>query len=239
LAEQQKNASHEMPSLFRTDNPPAKYVDGGDHLLHGVVSGAEYRIAANVAGSVAGAGVTVEEAIARVFNVLLQKENAQHLTDAMQIAKAPKYMGKLRGYCMEALRFQPQAEMLPRVCVEATTVEGSAIPAGALVFAGLYTAMHDPIVGQGSQPPSDFLPGRDEKFYLHFGYERNKCVGYYIAPVEIVEALRCVLAKVNSIEMIEPMKFSKEAPFADKEKLNEDPPDNKGPYAFSLRVRVT
>lgn len=237
-----KGASSSM--FDPTENPVPTLPDGSPNALAGVVSGLTYRIASQMAGSVAGAGVTVEEAIARVFNVLLLPKNAAPLKKAVELARAGDTKA-LRPYVTEALRFQPQAEILPRVCVEGATIEGTSVPPGALVFASLYSAMHDDAAvgtGAGKAPAREFDPTRASNAYLHFGFGRHECLGKYIAPVEMVEAFRAVAmaAPTGSITLESALTFSDDGPFTDRD-ANEgvrEKADGTGPYAHSLLVRL-
>jgi cytochrome P450 len=166
---------------------------------------AAYRTSAQIAGSVAGAGVTIEEAIARVFEVLLSPDEGAftpsvHLKECIKIAKEKSFedaVPLLLPYFYEALRFKPQAELVPRVvgldesdkvahnaivsAVKALT-EGSTstnpfassvqveLQGGTLALACLYAAMHDSKVVSAPEPPEVFSPLRPRKHYLHFGW---------------------------------------------------------------------
>lgn len=211
--------------------------DGAENPLYGLCTNvAAYRTAAQLAGSVAGAGVTIEEAIARVFNVLLRPENKTHLDACIAISKAGAdfrtYYSQLFPYYNEALRFEPQAELLPRTVAKkakaslpvrkALTPEGFVsdknveIPGGTLTLTCLYAAMHDASVVSN---PRQFVLGRPGNHYLHFGWSHpsnddhepkhegnptrpvssqgNACLGRFIAPVEIVEAMRAVFEQAG------------------------------------------
>jgi cytochrome P450 len=213
--------------------------DGAENALFGLCTDVvAYRTAAQLAGSVAGAGVTIEEAIARVFNVLLSPSNKEHLDACIAIAKSGgnfrDYYSKLFPYYNEALRFQPQAELLPRTVAKKakaklfarkgltpkpgfTTNEEVEIPGGTLTLTCIYAAMHDKTVVES---PEVFKIGRPGNQYLHFGWSHpgnddhepkyegqagrpvssqgNACLGRFIAPVEIIEAMRAVLVQAGA-----------------------------------------
>jgi len=201
-----------------------------------------YRTAAQLAGAVVGAGVTIEEAIVRVFNVLLANGNKQHLDACIAIAKAGgdfgEYYGKLSPYYNEALRFQPQAEILPRTVAKKAKATLSSVKSllakpgasgpftknqkvviegGTLTLTCIYAAMHDSRV---VKDPATFRINRPGSNYLHFGWSQgsnddhepryegqegrpvsskgNACLGRFIAPVEIVEAMRAVFAEATA-----------------------------------------
>ena len=220
--------------IFGTENPTAD-PSGKRSLLEGITSGPEHRIACQLAGSVAGAGVTVEEGIARIFNVLLRPANASALAEAAKAAKDADYVNKLKQYAYEALRFEPQAEMLVRVNVGPDSeIEGQKIPFGNLIFASLYAAMHDETVVTN---PENFEIGRPENCYLGFGWNRNQCLGKHIATVEMVEAMRAILTVSGDIKLVESLKFSKEAPFEDTDKP-EATGAGVGPYARTLMITI-
>ena len=96
-------------------------------------------------------------------------------------------------YVNEALRLQPQGEVLLRMCVkeDARIVDSRPIRAGTLVFAAHGSAMHD------LEQPKAFILGREEKNYLQYGYGRHKCLGQYISPILMLESLVVILALEN------------------------------------------
>ena len=95
----------------------------------------------------------------------------------------------LLQYVLEALRLQPQGEVLLRECVRdgATIADSRPLRAGTLVFASHGSAMQD-LAQSGA-----FIIGRDDSAYLQHGYGRHKCLGQYVSPVIMVESLIAVL----------------------------------------------
>ncbi len=47
---------------------------------------------------------------------------------------------------------------------------------------------------QDLDQPNAFIVGRDDKHYLQHGYKRHKCLGQYVSPILMVEALIAILA---------------------------------------------
>jgi hypothetical protein len=88
---------------------------------------------------------------------------------------------------LEALRFRPQAEALPRRCRRgATLAEGTrrerAIAPGDVVIAVTKSAMLD---RRAVARPSRFSMERPDDDYLHFGYGLHRCFGEHIARAQL------------------------------------------------------
>lgn len=105
--------------------------------------------------------------------------------DALAGAQAAARSGDddlLRGYVLEAMRFDPLAPGLPRVArVDGTIAAGTrrarTIPAGAQVLAAFASAMMDP---RRLAQPKRFDPRRPPSDYIHFGHGLHECFGRYI-----------------------------------------------------------
>ncbi|MEX0320454.1 MAG: cytochrome P450 [Ruegeria sp.] len=176
----------------------------------------DLRIVENVMGTVVGAVAGQEEATCRMIDSILRlKEGEFEQDDTAPLCDGQRYGSfeearqlalnvlenrdvaesrwQLRQYALEALRLQPQAEILLRECrEEGATISGSRpIRAGTLIFVAHGSAMKD------VEQPDAFIVGRDAENYLQFGHGRHKCLGQYISPVILVETLIAVLALDN------------------------------------------
>jgi hypothetical protein len=96
---------------------------------------------------------------------------------------------ELFKYFQEALRLQPQGEVLLRKCASegARIVDSRPISAGTLVFAAHGSAMRD------IPDPDAFILDRPRQHYLQYGWSRHTCLGQYVSPVIIVESMVAVL----------------------------------------------
>ena len=172
----------------------------------GLVS--DLRIAENVMGTIVGAVAGQEEATCRVIDSLVRlKENdyktsgpGQYRYGSFEEATAAA-INVLNGvnarenrdllylYFQEALRLQPQGEVLLRKCArEGATIAGSRpIAAGTFVFASHGSAMRD------IPEPDAFILDRPREHYLQYGWKRHTCLGQYVSPVIIVESMVAVL----------------------------------------------
>ena len=248
LYQQNVHSSDPNNHIFDNEEPSSlagTYLSGMDSMTG--KDNWKYRLASQMAGSVAGAGVTVEESIARVFSVLLRfPERMKECIEFSQDAKNSEAYVHLRPYYREALRIAPQAEMLPRIAAVETKLKGNSrggvptdftIAPGSLVFACIYAAAHDERVAAN---PADFIPKRDPRLYLEFGgpdlglvsstATRHSCVGRYIAPVEIVGALRAILKGATAVKGDPQIKFSDDKAGSG---------DGRGPFANSLKIMVS
>ncbi len=174
------------------------------------------RIAENVMGTIVGAIAGQEEATCRVIDSVIRLQDGDYEQgDSDSLLEGQRYgsfaeakklalnvleqhdvqnsRNELRKYALEALRLQPQGEALLRECVKdgATIANSRPIKAGTLIFNSHASAMQD------IDHPNSFIVGRDDKHYLQHGYGRHKCLGQYVSPVLMVEALIAVLALEN------------------------------------------
>ena len=96
----------------------------------------------------------------------------------------------LYNYFQEALRLQPQGEVLLRKCARdgAQIAGGRPLAAGSLVFASHGSAMKD------VPEPGAFILDRPREHYLHYGWSRHTCLGQHVSPVIIVESMIALLA---------------------------------------------
>lgn len=177
----------------------------------------DLRIAENVMGTIVGAVAGQEEATCRVIDSMIRLkegdfesgsescssnndlrygdfDHAQKL--AMNVVAGcdvQSSRAELMQYVDEALRLQPQGEVLLRLCVKdgVTISDSQPIKAGTLVFAGHGSAMQD------IEQPSAFILGRTSDCYLQYGFGRHKCLGQYVSPILISEALIALLPLKN------------------------------------------
>lgn len=182
----------------------------------------DIRIAENIMGTIVGAIAGQEEATCRVIDSMMRlNEGEYEQEDSSELNGGERYgsfaearrliLNILEGhdveesrrilhlYVLEALRLQPQGEVLLRECtMEGATIAGSRpIRAGTLIFAAHGSAMQD------VEKPKAFIIGRDADVYLQHGYGRHRCLGQYVSPVIMVEALVAVLA-LNNLRRPEP-----------------------------------
>ena len=169
----------------------------------------DLRIAENVMGTMVGAVAGQEEATCRVIDSLVRLQEGEFATsglggyrygtfaEARMLAlnvlagvdvKASRAV--LYSYFQEALRLQPQGEVLLRKCARdgAQIAGGRPLAAGTLVFASHGSAMKD------VPEPDAFILDRPREQYLHYGWSRHTCLGQHVSPVIIVESMIALLA---------------------------------------------
>ena len=167
----------------------------------------DLRIAENMMGTIVGAVAGQEEATSRVIDSLIRLQEGEYKTggsaqrygsfdEAKQLAvnvlmdvKVEESRHQLRKYFLEALRLQPQGEVLLRRCARnGAQVAGSRpIRAGTLVFASHGSAMKD------VPEPDAFILDRPGEHYLQYGWDRHTCLGQFVSPVIIVETMIVLL----------------------------------------------
>jgi len=168
----------------------------------------DLRIAENVMGAIVGAIAGQEEATCRVIDSLLRLKDgecpsagsgayrygsfAEATTLAINVLSGSdvrRSRGELYKYFLEALRLQPQGEVLLRKCARegARIADGRPIAAGTPVFVAHGSAMRD------VPEPDAFILDRPREHYLQYGWGRHTCLGQHVSPVIIVESMVALL----------------------------------------------
>jgi cytochrome P450 len=126
---------------------------------------------------------------------------------------------RLRGYVLEAMRFDPLAPGLPRVTLTDWTIargtsHATTVPAGAQVLAAFASAMMDP---RRVADPRRFDPDRPASDYIHFGYGVHQCFGRHINHATLHLMLKPLLRqpKLRRASGREG-RLSKNGPFAER-----------------------
>lgn len=187
----------------------------------------DLRIAENVMGTIVGAIAGQEEATCRVIDSLMRLKGNEYETSGSGPARYGSFaevtelaLNVLSGtrvqesrrelykYFQEALRLQPQGEVLLRKCVidGARIGDSRPIPAGTLVFAAHGSAMRD------IPDPNAFILDRPRQHYLQYGWSRHTCLGQYVSPVIIVESMAAVLG-LQDLSRPEPLAGELAFPF--------------------------
>jgi hypothetical protein len=168
----------------------------------------DLRIAENVMGTIVGAVAGQEESTCRVVDSLIRLQEGEYRTrgpagyrygtfpEATRLAvnvlsgtSVKESRGELYSYFLEALRLQPQGEVLLRKCARdgSQIAGGRPIAAGTLVFVSHGSAMKD------VPEPDAFILDRPREHYLQHGWSRHTCLGQYVSPVIIVESMIALL----------------------------------------------
>jgi hypothetical protein len=169
----------------------------------------DLRIAEHVMGTIVGAVAGQEEATCRVIDSLVRLQEGQYKTsggrgqeygsfhEARELAlnvmagtRVEQSRRRLHKYVLEALRLQPQGEVLLRRCTRegARIADSRPIAAGTPVFVSHGFAMHD------VPEPDAFVLDRPREHHLHYGWSRHTCLGQHVSPVIMVETAIAVLA---------------------------------------------
>jgi hypothetical protein len=167
----------------------------------------DLRIAEHVMGTIVGAVAGQEEATSRVIDSLIRLKDGEYrgaastpaqgtfeqarqcAVDVLSGVRVAEGCATLHKYAREALRLQPQGEVLLRMCARdgARIADSRPISAGTLVFASHGSAMKD-------VPNADaFVLDRPREHYLQYGWDRHTCLGQYVSPVVIVETMVALL----------------------------------------------
>ncbi len=209
----------------------------------------DLRIAENVMGTIVGAVAGQEEATCRVIDSLVRLRDGEYQTDgpggyrygsfaeASRLARdvlsgsnVRESRAELHKYFREALRLQPQGEVLLRKCARdgARIADSRPIAAGTPVFVSHGSAMRD------VPEPDAFILDRPREHYLQHGWGRHTCLGQYVSSVVIVESLIAVLGLQD---LARPEPRAGEPSFPMERRFGRLQLDDQGLYAttFSLQ----
>jgi cytochrome P450 len=157
-------------------------------------------------------------------------EAAQLAHNVLSGTNAQESRAELHKYVFEAMRLEPQGEVLLRKCARdgPRIADSRPISAGTLVFASQGSAMKD------VPEPDAFILDRPREHYLQYGWNRHTCLGQYVSPVIITESLVAVLG-LN--ELSRPAPRANESPFPSERRFGRLQLDDQNLYAttFSLQ----
>ncbi|MDX6719855.1 MAG: hypothetical protein QOJ63_2109 [Solirubrobacteraceae bacterium] len=124
-------------------------------------------------------------------DALLDRDDAIRLGREAAREGGPK---AVRDVMLEALRFQPSAPALERICARETHIAGRRVRRGDQVMALVSSAMMDEA---RVTDPRRFMPGRGAEANLHFGDRLHRCVGQHISMAQIGAISSVLLAHEN------------------------------------------
>lgn len=120
------------------------------------------------------------------------------LTQPGLVERARREPALRPGIVQELLRWEPPVAVLPRFTVTGGRIGDVDVPPGSLVLAGLAAANRDPAV---FDDPDRFLPDREEKEILTFGFGSKYCPGVNLARRQLLAALDVVLERLPGIRL--------------------------------------
>jgi cytochrome P450 len=168
----------------------------------------DLRIAENVMGTIVGAVAGQEEATCRVIDSLIRLRDGEFRTtgtgtlrygsfaEASRLAlnvlsgsDARRCRAELYNYFLEALRLQPQGEVLLRRSAR----EGSRIADCRPIAPGTPVFVAHGWAMKAVPEPDAFILDRPREHYLQYGWGRHTCLGQHVSPVIIVESMIALL----------------------------------------------
>ncbi len=147
-------------------------------------------------GLIVAWAVSVSRATGRALDELLQRPDA--LEGASEAAR-DEDDGSIDKYLLEALRFNPQAPIVERLCPGGATIaQGTraeaVIPQKAKLVVHTTSAMMDE-TGPHLVERSEFRLDRPMDLYLHFGYGLHRCFGEHISRVQMSAITMALLSR--------------------------------------------
>jgi cytochrome P450 len=153
----------------------------------------DHRVAANLAGMLIGYLENTAQSVVQVVEQLMLRPGVRAPAQAAALNDLPLF----DRYVWEALRFNPFAAYVFRLCEETYTLSAgtpreTVIPAGTVVMACHPAAMSDPEV---IPEPDAFRTDRPAFAGLHFGHGAHDCVGGHLGAATIAEMVRRVMLR--------------------------------------------
>lgn len=122
--------------------------------------------------------------------------------DVALLRTAAKSESELARYVEEMLRIHPPQLAQPRVTLKATTLGGTAIPAGATVLLSWQSANLDTSVFERAD---EFDPNRrNAQRHLAFGHGIHTCIGNALARLEVKSVLRALTTRLDNLRFADP-----------------------------------
>ena len=179
-----------LDRMLRTDVPDGDMLDMYDG-----------RVRTNIIGTLVGGVETTQAAITQALEFFF--DNPAILKGATAAAMADDD-ALLEKYVWEALRFRPVNPFVMRYA-ESDYVLGKGtsreyhVKKGQVVLVGTMSAMFDEAKVKN---PLEFRLDRGgvndkESIYYHFGYGHHKCLGDYVAQIEVPEVIKHILKLPN------------------------------------------
>jgi len=154
----------------------------------------ETRLRDSLFGVIVAWAVSVSRAMGFAFDELLRRP--AELAAAQRAARTGD-TSQMTMFLLEALRFRPATDALPRRCPHGATIAAgtsreTTIPPGAVVIASTKSAMRD---HREVVRPSRFSTQRPDDDNLHFGHGLHRCFGENIARVQMAAIASELLAR--------------------------------------------
>lgn len=155
------------------------------------------RVVPNLVGLIVAWAVSVSRGMGRALDELLGRERELGEAHAAACSGDRHFVEK---YLFEALRFNPQAVVVDRLCMggaihlSSGTRTERVIPQNAKVLAHIGSAMMDEDA-PGLAEPARFRADRPWEAYLHFGHGLHSCFGEPLARAQMTTIAMALLAK--------------------------------------------
>ena len=148
------------------------------------------RLRTNIIGTLVGGVETTQAAIVQSINEMLKRpeifEQARQAAIAGDVDTVAKYV-------WEALRFHPVNPFVVRFAEQDYTLKsGETIKKGSHVLVATQAAMLDSSE-EGFENPLEFRLDRPQKKFFHLGYGHHRCLGDYVAEIEVPEIVMAIL----------------------------------------------
>jgi len=106
----------------------------------------------------------------------------------------------LRNGVSELLRYDGPNQFVRRITTQPTTVAGTELPSGEVLFVGLASANRDPR-RWGSTADSVVVGRADAGDHLQFGGGAHACIGSHLARLQAEVFLRTLLTRLQGLEL--------------------------------------
>ncbi len=172
------------------------------------------RIKTNIMGTLVGGIETTQAAVVQSLNIILKNNAILAMAKKAIEENDDKTLGQI---IWEALRFDPVNPFVIRYATTNATIAAGTkreyhVKQGQVLLVGTQSAMFDdnPERVQNDPRAKDLKTFRIDRggvndkdsLYLHLGYGHHKCLGDYVAEVEVVQIVKEIL-KLNNLHKFE------------------------------------
>jgi cytochrome P450 len=176
------------------DDVLSRLIQSGTQEFVEPQSAEDDRVRTNIIGTLVGGVETTQAAIVQSLAQLFLRPQ---MLKAARAAAAANNVDLVAKYVWEALRFHPVNPFVVRFAEEEVTLKsGAKIPAGYHVLVATQSAMFDE-TEPGFENPNQFRLDRDQSKFFHLGYGHHRCLGDFVASIEVPEVVMALLKLPN------------------------------------------
>ncbi len=152
------------------------------------------RVRTNIIGTLVGGIETTQAAISQSLEQLFLRPE---MFEKARLAAQANDVDLVAKYVWEALRFHPVNPFVVRYAEQDIKLKsGAIVPQGYHVLISTQSAMFDDYE-PGFEQPNEFRLDRNQSKFFHLGYGHHRCLGDFVASIEVPEVVMALLKLPN------------------------------------------